>query len=68
MAKAVDPELVQKREKFSGLAIPDDFGRAKQLIENSPKKEEPEVKGKVLMKNNFLYLNLSLYKIIFIKN
>ena len=33
MAKVSDPVLNEKRAKFTGLAIPDDFGRAKDLLD-----------------------------------
>jgi len=33
MSKASDPVLNKKREKFTGLAIPDDFDRAKDLLD-----------------------------------
>merc|ERR1739838_408472 len=33
LEKASDPKLVAKRSQFSGLAIPDDFGRANELLD-----------------------------------
>ena len=35
-----NPETVKKREKFSGLAIPDDLGHVKSLLVHSPKVQE----------------------------
>merc|ERR1711953_317456 len=40
MAKVSDPVLNEKRAKFTGLAIPDDFGRAKDLLDVRLEKSE----------------------------
>jgi hypothetical protein len=47
MNKMTDPDALKKREKFSGLAIPDDFEHVKKLTINSPKKEEEIVEEEV---------------------
>merc|ERR1711990_829730 len=40
MAKVSDPVLNEKRAKFTGLAIPDDFDRAKDLLDVRLEKSE----------------------------
>ena len=44
LEKASDPKLAAKRSQFSGLAIPDDFGRAKELLDVG-KEEKNEFEG-----------------------
>merc|ERR1711892_903390 len=42
LEKACDPKLVAKRSQFSGLAIADDFGRAKELLIEDAKGDKNE--------------------------
>ena len=42
-----NPETVQKRSQFSGLAIPDNLDHAKSLLERSPKNENEAAEEEV---------------------
>ena len=62
LEKASDPKLVAKRSQFSGLAIPDDFGRANELLDVG-KEEKNEFEGNwlFLLLIKFSFLNFSSF-------